>query len=281
MHATAVRRRAWPQKERGRLQDPNLPNHIEKYEILPKPSTSWWRIYKYPLSSTTSQNCERIQSLRDWRVNSARGTVRKGLKKGCPRFQRAAQAATSPVEELQRPQNWRARRRSNPTLLKAQSSTFELGTAAAARVPLMEAVQRFVRSSLRFPIKQELVDLGRWHHHVSKSRHVVLVQRTFIVEEYAEDNFGQWPRMKWLASKAALMMKDHVSGHGTTLRVSGSPDHTRAARKKGKKEKRKKGKKEKRKKGKKEKRKKGKKEKREKGETGKRKKRKKKEESTT
>ena len=25
------------------------------------------------------------------------------------------------------------------------------------------------------------------------------------------------------------MMKDHVSGHGTTLRVSGSPDHTRVA----------------------------------------------------
>ena len=33
------------------------------------------------------------------------------------------------------------------------------------------------------------------------------------------------PRMKWLASKVTLMMKDHVSGHGTTLSVSGSPDH--------------------------------------------------------
>ena len=37
------------------------------------------------------------------------------------------------------------------------------------------------------------------------------------------------PRMKWLASKVTLMMKDHVSGHGTTLSVSGSPDHIRAA----------------------------------------------------
>ena len=37
------------------------------------------------------------------------------------------------------------------------------------------------------------------------------------------------PRKKWLASKATLMMEDHVSGHGTTLSVSGSPDHTRAA----------------------------------------------------
>ena len=25
------------------------------------------------------------------------------------------------------------------------------------------------------------------------------------------------------------MMKDHVSGHGTTLSVSGSPDHSKAA----------------------------------------------------
>ena len=32
------------------------------------------------------------------------------------------------------------------------------------------------------------------------------------------------------------MMKDHVSGHGTTLSVPGSQDHSRAARYKEKKE---------------------------------------------
>ena len=37
-------------------------------------------------------------------------------------------------------------------------------------------------------------------------------------------------KVKWLARKATLMMKDHVSGHGTTLSVLGSPDHSKAAR---------------------------------------------------
>ena len=75
----------------------------------------------------------------------------------------------------------------------------QLGTAVAARVPLMEAVQRFVRSSLRFPIKPgNLVDLGRWHHHVSKSWHVVIVQtldeprsvRVSMVMEMEMDSHG-------------------------------------------------------------------------------------------
>ena len=33
------------------------------------------------------------------------------------------------------------------------------------------------------------------------------------------------------------MMKDHVSGHGTTLSLSGIPDHSRAARRREEKEK--------------------------------------------
>ena len=58
--------------------------------------------------------------------------------------------------------------------------------AAAARALCLKAVQRLVRSNLRFPIEpgnhllhtshDALVDLGRSHHHVSKSRHVELVQ---------------------------------------------------------------------------------------------------------
>ena len=45
--------------------------------------------------------------------------------------------------------------------------------------------------------------------------------------------------MKRLASKATLMMKDHVFGHETTLSVPGSPDHSRAARLKEEKERKK------------------------------------------
>ena len=44
------------------------------------------------------------------------------------------------------------------------------------------------------------------------------------------------PKMNWLVSKAALMMNDHGSGHGPTLSVLGSPDHSRAARWKEEKE---------------------------------------------
>ena len=43
-------------------------------------------------------------------------------------------------------------------------------------------------------------------------------------------NLDNGPKIKRLARKAALIMRDHVSGHGTTLSVPRSPDHSRAAR---------------------------------------------------
>ena len=47
---------------------------------------------------------------------------------------------------------------------------------------------------------------------------------------HAEDEFGHCVKVEetGLASKATLMMGDHVSGHGTTM--LGSPDHSVAAR---------------------------------------------------
>ena len=53
------------------------------------------------------------------------------------------------------------------------------------------------------------------------SRHVSSLNRTFIVEDYAEDDFGQWATDE--VSKATLMMKDHAFGHGTTKSMPGSP----------------------------------------------------------
>ena len=50
------------------------------------------------------------------------------------------------------------------------------------------------------------------------------MNRTFIVEDCLKTNLDSGPKMKRLASKAALMMRDHVSGHETTLSVPRSPD---------------------------------------------------------
>ena len=51
------------------------------------------------------------------------------------------------------------------------------------------------------------------------SGHVSSMNRTFIVEDYAEDDFGQWAKDEVTGE----LMKDRVSGHGTTLSVPGSP----------------------------------------------------------
>ena len=55
------------------------------------------------------------------------------------------------------------------------------------------------------------------------------MKRTFIVEDCAGDDFGQWANDD-VASKATLMMRDHVCERGTTLSVPGCPDHSRASR---------------------------------------------------
>ena len=60
------------------------------------------------------------------------------------------------------------------------------------------------------------------------SGHVSSMNRAFIVDDFAEDEFGQ--RAEDWRARLTLLMKDHVSGHGTTLSVPGSPDHSRAAR---------------------------------------------------
>ena len=69
--------------------------------------------------------------------------------------------------------------------------------------------------------------------------HVSSINRTFIVEDYAEDNIGQWAKDEVTGEQGCIddeRSRDHVSGHGTTLSVPGSPDHSRAARRKEEKE---------------------------------------------
>ena len=59
------------------------------------------------------------------------------------------------------------------------------------------------------------------------SGHVSSMNRTFIVEDYAGCEFGQWAKDEVTGEQGYI---DDVSGHGTTLSVPGSPDHSRAAR---------------------------------------------------
>ena len=61
------------------------------------------------------------------------------------------------------------------------------------------------------------------------SGHVSCMNRTFIVEDYAEDDFGQWTKDEETGEQGCIV-RDHVSGHGTTLSVPGGPEHSRAAR---------------------------------------------------
>ena len=69
------------------------------------------------------------------------------------------------------------------------------------------------------------------NHSLRVSGNVNSMNRSFLVEGSAEDeNLNNGPKMKRWVGKATLMMRDHVPGHGTTLSVFGSLDHSRAAR---------------------------------------------------
>ena len=56
------------------------------------------------------------------------------------------------------------------------------------------------------------------------------MNRTFIVEDFDEDEFGQWPTDEATGERGTLTMRDHVFGHGTAMSMPGSPDHSRPAR---------------------------------------------------
>ena len=68
------------------------------------------------------------------------------------------------------------------------------------------------------------------------SGHVSSMNRTFIVEDHAEDEFGQRAQNEVTGEQGSLTMRDHVSGPGTTLSVPGSPDQSRPPGEKKKKE---------------------------------------------
>ena len=51
------------------------------------------------------------------------------------------------------------------------------------------------------------------------------MNRTFVVEDSAEDEFGQWAKDEVTGEQGSI-----DDGHGTTLSVPCSPDHSRAAR---------------------------------------------------
>ena len=54
------------------------------------------------------------------------------------------------------------------------------------------------------------------------SRHGGSTSRTFIVEDYVEDEHGQWGADE-LVNEVILMMKDRVFGYGTTTSILGNP----------------------------------------------------------
>ena len=62
------------------------------------------------------------------------------------------------------------------------------------------------------------------------SGRVSSMNKTFIVEDYAQDEFGQWTKDEVTGKQGYVMMKGHVSGRGTTLSVPGSPENSRAVR---------------------------------------------------
>ena len=62
------------------------------------------------------------------------------------------------------------------------------------------------------------------------SGHVSSMNTTFIVEDYAENVFGQWATDEATGEQGHIDDENHVSGRGTALSVLGSVDHSRAAR---------------------------------------------------
>ena len=60
------------------------------------------------------------------------------------------------------------------------------------------------------------------------SGHVNSMNRTFIMEDYAEDEFRQWAKDEVTGEQGYVDDERSCSGHWTTLSVSDSPDHTRA-----------------------------------------------------
>ena len=59
------------------------------------------------------------------------------------------------------------------------------------------------------------------------SGHGGSTNRTFIVEDYPEDEYGQWATDEVTGENAFLMMGDRVFGHGTTTSMLGSPESFR------------------------------------------------------
>ena len=56
------------------------------------------------------------------------------------------------------------------------------------------------------------------------------VQITVIVVDGSAQEFGQWQKMNYLASKVTLTMKIYASARGTTISLHGNPDRSRAVR---------------------------------------------------
>ena len=63
------------------------------------------------------------------------------------------------------------------------------------------------------------------------------MNRTFIVEEYAEDDFGQWAKDEVTGEQGFIDDERSCFGHGTTTSTSGSPESSRIASLKKEKEK--------------------------------------------
>ena len=54
--------------------------------------------------------------------------------------------------------------------------------------------------------------------------------RTFIVEDYAEDEFGQWAMDEVTGKQGYIDDESCVFGHGTTTRIPGSPHRLKVAK---------------------------------------------------
>ena len=54
------------------------------------------------------------------------------------------------------------------------------------------------------------------------------MNRTFIVGDCAQDDFGQWTTDE-VTGEQGCIDGEHALGHGTTMSVLGNPDYSRAA----------------------------------------------------
>ena len=56
------------------------------------------------------------------------------------------------------------------------------------------------------------------------NRHGGSTSKTFILEDFFEDEIGQWAKDEVTGEQGYMMMKYRVFGHGTTASILGSPD---------------------------------------------------------